>query len=111
MTPLGLPTQSPLTQAQAAQALPVTSDKTEKAARQFEGLMMGLLFQTMRKTVQPSSLFGNSGQARSTFEYLMDQALVDRAVSTGHGWGLAERLKESWSKYEKKSVEKPLPAD
>jgi Rod binding domain-containing protein len=109
--PQGLPAQSPLVQAQGAKAVPVASDKTDKAARQFEGLMMGILFQTMRKTVQPSGLFGDSGQARSTFEYLMDQALVDRAVSTGHGWGLAERLKENWSRYEKIKPEKDLPTD
>jgi Rod binding domain-containing protein len=84
-------------QAQGAKAIPETLEKTEKAARQFEGMLMGLLFQTMRKTVEPSGLFGDSGQSRSTYEYLMDQAVVERAVSGGRGWGLAERLQACWS--------------
>jgi Rod binding domain-containing protein len=99
----------PLAQAQRAQALPEQTEKTDKAARQFEGLLMGLLFQTMRKTVQPSGLFGDSGNTRSTYEYLMDQAVVDRAVTAGHGWGLADRLKESWSRQEKRIPKKELP--
>jgi Rod binding domain-containing protein len=105
----GLPAVDVLAQAQGAKPLPDQTDKTDKAARQFEGLLMGLLFQTMRKTVQPSGLFGDSGTSRSTYEYLMDQAVVDRAVSTGHGWGLADRLKASWSRQEKKDSKKELP--
>lgn len=100
---------------QGAQAMPLSGDKTEKAARQFEGLLMSLLFQTMRRTVEPSGLLGDSGQSRSTFEYLMDQAVVERAVSTGHGWGLADRLKEAWNQdrggRERPQGEKELPAD
>jgi Rod binding domain-containing protein len=95
--PQGLPTVDALAQAQGAKPLPSQDEKTDKAARQFEGLLMGLLFQTMRKTVQPSGLFGDSGQSRSTYEYLMDQAVVDRAVTSGHGWGLADRIKASWA--------------
>jgi len=41
----------------------------------------------------------------------MDQAVVDQAVSTGHGWGLAERLKASWTRQEKTAHEKELPVD
>lgn len=87
----------PLAQAQGAAALPEASDKTDQAAHQFEGLLMGLLFQSMRKTVEPSGLLGDNGESQSTFEYLMDQAVLDKAVSAGRGWGLAERLKESWA--------------
>ena len=75
---------------------PAAGDKTEAAARQFEGMVMSLLFQSMRKTVEPSGLLGDGGQARSTYEMLMDQALVDKAVGGGRTWGLAERLSESW---------------
>ena len=106
----GLPAVDTLAQAQGAQAMPDAAEKTDKAARQFEGLLMGLLFQTMRKTVEPSGLLGDSGQSRSTYEYLMDQAVVDRAVSSGHGWGLAERLKAGWTRTEKTGTEKGLPA-
>lgn len=97
----------PLAQAQGAAALPGASDKTDQAARQFEGLLMGLLFQSMRKTVEPSGLLGDSGQTQSTFEYLMDQAVVDKAVSGGRGWGLAERLKADWAR---PTEPKALPA-
>jgi len=107
----GLSAVDPLAQAQGSKALPEPSEKTDKAARQFEGLLMGVLFQTMRKTVEPSGLFGESGQSRSTYEYLMDQAVVDRAVSGGRGWGLAERLKESWNRSEKTVPKKELPTD
>jgi Rod binding domain-containing protein len=96
----GLPEVDALAQAKAAVATPSKEDKTLGAARQFEGLLMGLVFQTMRKTVKPSGLFGDSGQSRSTFEYLMDQAVVDKAVSSGQGWGLADKLKASWSRQE-----------
>jgi Rod binding domain-containing protein len=106
----GLPTVDALAQAQGAQAVPNQADKTDKAARQFEGLLMSLMFQSLRKTVQPSGLFGDSGQTRSTYEYLMDQAVVDRAVSTGHGWGLTDQLKASWSHHEKADSKKELPA-
>ncbi|HEX7553921.1 MAG TPA: rod-binding protein [Geothrix sp.] len=92
-------------------APPDPAEKTDKAARQFEGLLMGLLFQTMRKTVKPSGLLGDSGQSRSTYEYLLDQAVVDRAVSGGRGWGLAERLKASWGQSEKIDHKKELRAD
>ena len=40
----------------------------------------------------------------------MDQAVVDRAASTGHGWGLAERLKDNWSRLGKIDSKKELPA-
>lgn len=107
----GFPAIDSLAQAQGSKALPDPAEKTDKAARQFEGLLMGVLFQTMRKTVEPSGLFGESGQSRSTYEYLMDQAVVDRAVSGGRGWGLAERLKESWNRSEKTVPKKELPTD
>ncbi len=94
---LGLPAVDALALAQGAKAVPDADEKSDKAARQFEGLLMSMLFQTMRKTIEPSGLLGDSGQSRSTYEYLMDQAVVDRAVSGGRGWGLAERLKAAWS--------------
>ena len=109
----GLATVDTLAQAQGAGVLPEASEKTDKAARQFEGLLMSMLFQTMRKTVQPSGLFGDSGQSRSTYEYLMDQAVVDRAVAGGRGWGLADWLKAAWAqagtKTGKADLEKELP--
>lgn len=106
MIALGLPSLDAVAQAQGAQALPDQAAKSDKAARQFEGLLMSLVFQTMRKTVQPSGLFGDSGASRSTYEYLMDQAVMDRAASSGHGWGLADRLKANWSRLGKTDPKK-----
>lgn len=105
----GLPAVDALSQAKGSQALPGAADHTEKAARQFEGMLMSMLFQTMRKTVEPSGLFGEAGQSRSTYEYLMDQAVVDQAVSSGRGWGLADRLKLQWSKADTVKEEKNVP--
>ncbi len=96
--PASLPSADAVALGQGANRVPPATDKTAKAAQQFEGLMMGLLFQAMRKTVVPSGLFGDSGQSRSTYEYLLDQALADKAAATGKGWGLAERLQEAWSR-------------
>jgi Rod binding domain-containing protein len=104
----GLQTVDPLAQGQAAQAVPGTKDKSDKAAQQFEGLLMGILFQTLRKTVVPSGLFGNAGQASSTYNYLMDQAVAERAASSGKGWGLADRLKANWAVVDKKPPEKDV---
>jgi Rod binding domain-containing protein len=78
------------------QRSPQAQDRTADSARQFEGMVMSLLFQTLRKTVEPSSLLGEGGQTRSTYEMLMDQAVVDKAMGSGRSWGLAERLEATW---------------
>ncbi len=41
---------------------------------------MAYMFQQMRQTVQPSGLFGDDGMARSTYEYLLDQAVSAKAA-------------------------------
>ena len=82
-----------------AQAMPgpgSSKEHTKEAAQKFEGMLMAYLFQDMRKTVQPSGLFGNEGTARSTSEYLMDQAVSTNAMAAGKGWGLAQRLEACW---------------
>lgn len=90
----------------AAPRLPSVSEgrSPREAAREFEGLLMAQLFQTLRKTVEPSGLFGEEGQARSTYEYLLDQAVVQHAMNTGRGWGLAERLEQAWAQREEKAA-------
>jgi Rod binding domain-containing protein len=70
---------------------------------------MSMLFQNMRKTVEVSGLLGDSGQARSTFEYLFDQAVADSALKGGKGWGLASRLEESWSRGRGRAQSTPSP--
>lgn len=69
----------------------------KQAAAAFEGMVMSMMLQSMRKTVQPSGLLGDSGQARGTLDYLLDQAIVDSAVKGGRSWGLAARLEAAWS--------------
>lgn len=77
-----------------APSIPSGKDPKE-AAKQFEGLLMANLFQELRKTVHPSGLFGNGGTARGTYEYLLDQAVVNHAMESGKTWGLSERLESS----------------
>jgi Rod binding domain-containing protein len=67
-----------------------------EAALMFEGLMMTQMLQAMRKTIQPSGLFGGNSQSRSTYEYLLDQAVVEHAMASGKGLGLADRLEKNW---------------
>lgn len=67
-----------------------------EAATAFEGMLVSQMLQAMRKTVPRSGLLGDSGQARGTLEYLMDQAVVDAAMKGGRTWGLAKRLEASW---------------
>lgn len=82
----------------------LSSKKTnpQEAASKFEGLLMTQLFQSLRKTVQPSGLFGDGGQARQTYEYLFDQAVVEHAMATGKGWGLAEKIAQDWARQQEK---------
>ena len=75
-------------------------DKLGKTAVEFEAMLMTQLFQTMRKTVEPSGFFGGNQNERSTYEYLLDQAVVQQAIESGHTWGLAERIEESWRMFQ-----------
>jgi len=85
-----------------AVSLPSGKTSPKEAARKFEGLLMAQLFQSLRKTVQPSGLFGDEGQARQTYEYLLDQAVVEHAMAGGRGWGLAERIEQDWARHSEK---------
>lgn len=77
----------------------------KEAAKKFEGLLMAQLFQSLRKTVEPSGLFGDGGQARQTYEYLFDQAVVEHAMQAGRGWGLAERIEQDWARQKGKETQ------
>ncbi len=66
-----------------------------EAAKQFEGMLMANLFQELRKTVHPSGLFGGGGSANGTYEYLLDQAVVNHAMDGGRTWGLRDRIEAS----------------
>jgi len=84
----------------AAQTPKNEKDKIASTASEFEGMLMAQMFQILRKTVEPSGLFGTNQTERSTYEYLFDQAIVQHAISNGQTWGLAERLEESWRMYQ-----------
>lgn len=94
MEPLALRASDPRELVQAQ--LP-TGKSNRDAALEFEGLIMSQLFQAMRRTVEPSGLFGGNPQTRSTYEYLLDRAVIDRSVQSGRSWGLAQRLEEAWN--------------
>ena len=77
-----------------APAQPSAKDPKE-AAKQFEGLLMANLFKELRKTVHHTGLFGESDTARSTYEYLLDQAVINHAMEAGKTWGLRDKLETS----------------
>jgi len=87
---------SPVSSAQdlLVQAGPTKKDPKE-AAKEFEGLLMANLFKELRKTVHHSGLFGESDSARGTYEYLLDQAVVNHAMEAGKTWGLRDKLEAS----------------
>ena len=90
---LSLPVLGPQdTVSRAAPSRPTNAE----AAKQFEAMMMAYVFQQMRQTVPTSGLFGNDGIARSTYDYLLDQAVATKALQAGKGWGLSQRLEASW---------------
>jgi Rod binding domain-containing protein len=93
---LTTPGASPQEIVAQASALP-SNERTAEAAKQFEAMLMENLFRTMRKTVQPSGLFGDGGNARSTYEYLLDQAVTSGALNAGKSMGLAGKLEAAWS--------------
>ena len=78
-------------------------DKLKKTAAEFEGMLMAQVFQALRKTVEPSGLFGDNQNERSTYDYLLDQAVIKNAIENGQTWGLAARLEESWKNTQMKA--------
>jgi hypothetical protein len=83
-----------------APKLPKTkADKLSQTAIDFEAMLMTQMFQTLRKTVEPSGLFGDNQTERSIYEYLFDQSIFEKAAANGQTWGLASRLEESWKEH------------
>jgi Rod binding domain-containing protein len=85
----------------AAPRLGIDKATDKQSALMFEGMVMTQMFQAMRKTIQPSGLFGDDTQARSTYDYMLDQAVLEHAMNAGKGWGLAEKLEKSWAQSKK----------
>jgi hypothetical protein len=83
----------------ASQTPKPEESKLTKTAREFEGMLMTQMFQTLRKTVEPSGLFGDNQNERSTYEYILDQSIFQKAAENGQTWGLASRLEEAWKEH------------
>lgn len=83
---------------------PSDKERITRAAQEFEGMLMEQLMQGLRKTVEPGDLFGKQDQSRSTFEYLLDQAVIARAVQGGKGLGLAAQMERIWAERERKII-------
>ncbi|MDR2697294.1 MAG: hypothetical protein LBB40_02330 [Holophagales bacterium] len=77
-------------------------NKLGQTASEFEAMLMTQLFQTLRKTVEPSGLFGHNQTERSIYDYLFDQSIFQNAATTGQTWGLASRLEEHWKNLQSK---------
>ncbi len=106
--PLG---PSPVDLALQARVPPNAQKKADllKAAQEFEGMVLSQLMQSMRSTVHPSGLFGEAGQSRSTYEYLLDQAVISKAIQGGRGLGLAAQLQRVWEERQRTQVEPKTP--
>lgn len=95
-SPLSIsPAGSPLDR--VAAQVPSGKDPKE-AASQFEGLLMAQMFKELRKTVHTSGLFGENAAARSTYDFMLDQAVIKNAMEGGATWGLRDRLEASLRK-------------
>jgi len=70
----------------------------KEAASQFEGMLMAQMFKELRKTVHTSGLFGENASTRSTYDFLLDQAVIKNAMEGGATWGLRDRLEASLRK-------------
>jgi len=105
MNDYSLPIASPVDIANSAKASQISRQPEEKlgqTATEFEAMLMTQLFQTLRKTVEPSGLFGNNQTERSIYDYLFDQSVFQNAAANGKTWGLASRLEESWKNLQAK---------
>ena len=84
--------------AQQTPARPSVKERNANAAKQFEGMLMAFMFQSMRQTVPTTGLFGDESNTRTTYEYLLDQAVTTKAMNAGKGYGLAQRLEAQWNR-------------
>lgn len=84
-----------------AQAPPTQGKDPREAAKQFEGFLLANLFQQLRKTVHSSGFLGG-GMAQSSYEFLLDQAVVSHAMDAGKTWGLTDKLEADFRSAQKK---------
>jgi len=56
-------------------------EKLKEACKEFEGILLGILFKQMKKTV-PESAFMAKSYAREIFEEMLDEELANNAKGT-----------------------------
>jgi flagellar protein FlgJ len=66
-----------------------------EAAREFEGYLMRVLLDEMRRTVKAGGLF--DGRATQGYQALLDDALTRQMAERG-GIGLAQQMLDQWEK-------------
>jgi flagellar protein FlgJ len=62
-----------------------------KAAQQFEGVFLGMLFKEMRATVPTDSVFGKESNTESMFSEMLDQQRAQSMAASGN-FGIAKVL-------------------
>ena len=65
------------------------------AARQFEGYLMRIMLDEMRRTVKSGGLF--DGRSTQGYQVMLDEALMQQ-VAERSGLGLANQMLEQWEK-------------
>ncbi|HEY8421681.1 MAG TPA: rod-binding protein [Thermoclostridium sp.] len=59
-------------------------EKLKKACKDFEGILIGMMYKQMKKTVPENKFFPKS-YAREMFEEMLDDEIINNAKETGLG--------------------------
>jgi flagellar protein FlgJ len=70
--------------------------KLKNVCKQFEGIMLGIMYKQMKATVPKNALIPN-GSGREIFESMLDERIVEEA-SKDRSYGLADQLYKQLSK-------------
>lgn len=68
----------------------------KKVCKEFEGILLGMMYKQMKATVQKSDLVP-ADAGKEVFESMLDEELVNEA-SRGEGYGLADTLYKQLSR-------------
>lgn len=95
------PGQTPVAaQANDSAAKEADFAKVDKAARQFEGMLLHEMLKSMWSTVQKSDFIGGSENQDDMFRDMMNQAVAD-TIAEGEGIGIREVITKDIRKLEK----------
>lgn len=75
-------------------------EKIDKAARQFEGMLLHEMLKSMWSTVPQSELFKGSGNEDEMYRDFMNQAVSD-TISAGRGIGIRDVVTKDMQKLDK----------